>query len=51
MVKEIQEQKIDRFGQIETVLQNLKRSEDQAIHQLISGEITVGSYCNWLVGN
>lgn len=50
-IKVTQEGKTGSFNQIETVLENLKKSEAEAINQLINGEISVDTYCNWLVGN
>lgn len=41
----------DRYNQIETILQNLKEIEDAPINQLINGEISIDTYCNWLVGS
>lgn len=47
----IQESSAGSFCQIETVLQNLIKEEDEAINQLINGEISVDTYCNLLIGN
>lgn len=50
MTSEIKERKTDNSDQIETVLENLRKSEDKAINQLMNGEISVDTYCGWLVG-
>lgn len=47
----IQESRAGSFYQIETVLQNLIKEEDEAINQLINGEISVDTYCNLLIDN
>jgi hypothetical protein len=51
MSKEIREGKTYSFNRIETTLENLKESEDEYINQLINGQISVDTYCDWLVGN
>lgn len=51
MFQEIQELKAGGLNQIETLLQKLKKSEDEAINHLINGEISVDTYCRLLVGN
>ena len=39
------------FYQIETVLENLIKGENEAINRLTAGEISVDTYCDLLIGN